>query len=290
VPEPILITDGQGGLLSLARGAWLKNVMTGVTMVPYVGEINKNMSKCVRYLRAIERALELGGRSKKCAQMLYPGLERLHRVLDLFPKHNSRFIDDVRNRVKTYLKKQGWADPPKVLPDISRRFKFRTYERDGKLIYKEATGRLGVPTKVKTHRSIASQKDLSSGTGDDAGHLIGDRFGAPGTAENLSLQNWRTNRGGTYGDLENTWAGKLEDGIGVEVRVTDVTRKGENRPYLRKVEWNELFPDGTTTHVEIDFMNPHTPQSRLKQGIEPTVSEPQEDNVIGVDFKDKKRL
>jgi hypothetical protein len=290
VPDPITITDAVGGLISLARGPWLKNVMTGMTMVPYVGEINANLSKCVRSLKALERALDIASRSKKCAHILDPGLERLYRVLSLFPENKSRFIDDVHARVKTYLKKRGWADPPKEVPDIGRRFKFRTYERDGKMFYKEATGRLGVPTKVKTHRSQSSQKDVSAGTGDDAGHLIGDRFGGPGTAENLSLQNWRTNRGGTFKDLENTWAQKLQDGIGIEVRVTDVTKKGENRPFMRTVEWDEIFPDGTTNHTDIDFMNPHTPESRLKQGIEPTVSEPQKDNVIPVDFQNKKRL
>src|SRR5437870_2937171 len=53
-----------------------------------------------------------------------------------------------------------------------------------------------------------AQKKMAGGTGDDAGHLIGNRFGAPGGRENLSPQNWKANRFGTYKDLENLWARK----------------------------------------------------------------------------------
>lgn len=175
------------------------------------------------------------------------------------------------------------------LPDVSHRFRFQEFTRDGKS-YKQASGELGAPGKVRQHRSTSAQQGVSAGTGDDAGHLIGNRFGAPGDARNLSLQNWRSNRFGTYKDLENFWAEKLKAGTRVEVTVTDVTRPGEDRPFMREVKWTEILPNGSRSGQELTFANTHTPQSRTAQGVAPTVNAPQENNVINVDFPNKKRL
>jgi len=89
-------------------------------------------------------------------------------------------------------------------PDISGNFHFETIDR-AHYVYKIGSGQLGVPGTVKTHRSKSEQSKVSSGTGDDAGHLIGDRFGAPGGAKNLGPQNWIQNQYGTFKQLENTW-------------------------------------------------------------------------------------
>ena len=75
-----------------------------------------------------------------------------------------------------------------ALPDISARFTFRQWTQ-GSYSYKEASGELGVPGKVATHRSVAAQRAMSAGTGEHAGHLIGIQFGAPGDVRNLGLQN-----------------------------------------------------------------------------------------------------
>ncbi len=66
-----------------------------------------------------------------------------------------------------------------ALPDISAQFLFRQWTQ-GNFSYKEASGELGVPGNVVTHRIMADQRVMSSGTGEHAGHLIGIQFGAPG--------------------------------------------------------------------------------------------------------------
>ncbi|MBY0398430.1 MAG: DNA/RNA non-specific endonuclease [Thermoleophilia bacterium] len=171
------------------------------------------------------------------------------------------------------------------LPDIAGRFSFRRVERDGK-VYREAAGRLGVPGQVKVHRDKGAQRALSAGTGDDAGHLIGNRFGAPGGADNLGLQNLVSNRGGSYKQLEDSWAKKLEEGAGIEVKVTDVTIKGkyDDRPFMRRVEWTEVAPDGTRKTEEMLFHNAqwHPP----KGGGAPADAE----NLIYVDFVKKRPI
>jgi hypothetical protein len=122
---------------------------------------------------------------------------------------------------------------------------------------------------VKTRRSRYQQREIAGGTGDDAGHRIGARFGAPGGEENLSPQNWIANRaGGNFYDLELHWERTLKSGKRVIVEVTDITRAGENRPFMRRASWTEIAPDGTRTSHKRIFANPHSVKSRIGRGIE----------------------
>ncbi len=177
-------------------------------------------------------------------------------------------------------RRQARAAANAKLPDISERFTpggGRT--KNGR--YVELSGELGVPGAVRKHRSQSAQRKVSKGKGDDAGHLIGARFGAPPGGKNLGLQNWRANRFGTYKKLENRWARQLKRGVRVKVTVREVTRHGESRPYMREVRWTEIHPNGrVVAHEPVRFANTHTPQSRAKQNVPPTVSEPQTNNVI----------
>ncbi|MBX2829117.1 MAG: DUF4157 domain-containing protein [Flavobacteriaceae bacterium] len=157
------------------------------------------------------------------------------------------------------------------LPDVSSNYEFTTETLSNGTTIKMAKGKLGVPGQVRKHRSRSSQRDVSSGTGDDAGHLIGDRFGAPGTQENLSRQNWKANQGGgTFHDLENTWDNLLQEGWEVEVKVSDYTRKGSDRPYTRKVEWTAKGPNGESIEVKnVEYVNFETAKSRDAAGHVP---------------------
>ncbi|WP_020466297.1 DUF6861 domain-containing protein [Singulisphaera acidiphila] len=176
--------------------------------------------------------------------------------------------------------------PNPLLPDISKDFQFREYVSDGKT-YKQGSGRLGVPGRIRTHRNQNAQRGVSEGSGDDAGHLIGNRFGAPGGPENLSLQNWVANRYGTYKGLEDTWAEALHRGSDIEVTVTDVTRPNEDRPFMREVRWTETQADGKRLAENLTFANTHTPKSRKAQDIAPTNKPGEVGKVIEVDFTKK---
>ena len=162
-----------------------------------------------------------------------------------------------------------------TLPDISAQFLFRQWT-DGNYSYKEASGQLGVPGKVATHRVVADQRMVSAGTGEHAGHLIGIQFGAPGDIRNLGLQNANMNtfapkvlqpafqgHGGSYHDLESRWSEQLKAGSKIKVTVKDKYRKGENRPFSRSVEWIETKP-GTSggTAQRLEFGNFGSPQQR----------------------------
>ena len=174
------------------------------------------------------------------------------------------------------------------LEDARGRYTFETQTRGGKT-YKMAYGWLGMPDQVITHRSNSEQRKVSGGTGDDAGHLIGNRFGSPGGAANLSQQNWKANRFGTYSNLEDLWAAKRKQGIEIYVQVTDIFRFGETRPFMRNVQWTERV-NGQETDLALDFANMHTPESRTAQNIAPTNTGGIDADIIRVDFKNRRRM
>lgn len=151
-----------------------------------------------------------------------------------------------------------------VKKDVSDQYKFEEYENERGQTVRVASGKLGVPGEVVTHRDRSAQKQVSRGTGDDAGHFIGDRFGAPGDERNLSRQNWRANRYGTYKELENHWARRLKKGSDVSVSVREVTDPGASRPKYRVAKWVEITSDGERIEDEVIFVNFTTQRSRSK--------------------------
>lgn len=169
-----------------------------------------------------------------------------------------------------------------TLPDISSRFHFRSWTQAG-YFFKEAEGELGVPGKVMTHRDVGAQRDLAAGTGDHAGHMIGVQFGAPGGIENMGLQNANMNtfaprrlqeafrgHGGSYHDLESEWSRKLKSGSRISVIIQDKYRVGEDRPFVRWVQWTEITPQGKHEAPQtIDFGNFSSPQLREVRGESP---------------------
>jgi|GEM_PF-4364230 len=235
----------------------------------------------------LREALNVPRRSKLFRQS--PGLEAwtLANYERLVERFRAESADDGPGPVSNVSSSGLLAPripPSHLLPDISRDFTFREYVLDGKT-YKQGSGRLGVPGRVRTHRSTAAQREVSEGSGDDAGHLIGNRFGAPGGAENLSTQNWIANRYGSFKNLENSWAEALRNGSDIDVVVTDVTLPDEDRPFMRKVEWTETHPDGKRVAQNLTFANMQTAKSRTARGIAPTTEPGEMGKLIEVDFK-----
>ncbi len=165
---------------------------------------------------------------------------------------------------------------------------FREENRPGR-VYKIAEGNLRVLPKSQRQRDTSAQRRVSGGTGDDAGHLIGDLFGGAGGQENLSPQNWIQNRYGTFRSMERRWRNQLESGATLWVKVTDIYRAGEDRHFMREVEWRSTGQGGAARNGRLSFANTHTPRSRAARGIAPTVPSPQSGNVVSVDFQNRRR-
>lgn len=168
------------------------------------------------------------------------------------------------------------------LQDISGRFKFRSWTQ-GDYSYKQAEGELGVPGQVMKHRDEDAQDELSADSGEHAGHLIAIQFGAPGGIENMGLQNPNMNtyaprrlqealrgNGASYYKLELDWKKKLKAGYRISVVIRDKYHLGENRPFVRWVQWVETTPTGKQEAAQtLDFGNFSSPQLRDKSGQKP---------------------
>jgi hypothetical protein len=162
--------------------------------------------------------------------------------------------------------------------DIRGQFTFREWSSN-EYRYVRASGELGVPGAVVTHRDTSAQRQVSAGTGEHAGHLIAIQFGAPGDGRNLGLQNPNMNTfapkkyqeafagpGGNYHNLESTWKELLLNGWKVSVLVTDKYRSGEDRPFTRSVSWSGVSTWGEKQGGALDFGNFDSPQKRAAQG------------------------
>jgi hypothetical protein len=277
IADPTPVSDGTSLLISLSRGRWFDAAISGASMIPYVGDLAK-AGKIPRYLKTLENAIALARQSPEAARLLTPVVSRLSRLLELLPETAPAQIGQLRMLVAQFLRENRAASAvTNGLPDISGHFRFRKYT-DGSYQIVEGSGRLGIPGKVTKHRNRAAQQAVSRDTGDHAGHLIGNQFGAPGDGLNLGLQNANLNtyaprleqhwagQGGSYLKLEKAWEEKLKNGYGIEVRVRDRNRVGEYRPIARHVEWTEIDPYGGSSRRSLDFLNTTSPQSRAAKG------------------------
>lgn len=275
IVDPTPISDGTSMLISLGRGRWFDAILSGVSVIPYVGDLAK-FARTDRYLSTVIRAIELARQSPRMHILLAPTLLRLSHLMQLMPAELPYTFERMRRELLLFARNSHLAATvANVLPDISKRFVWIPRHRRGAFEVEGISGQLGIPGKVKTHRQKGAQTGISSGTGDHAGHRIGIQFGAPGDASNLALQNANINtyapkglqeafqgHGGSYLEMESEWAEKLESGYRIDVLVEDLYRNGEMRPFTRHVEWTETPPNGLPTHRQLEFANTTSPQSR----------------------------
>ena len=186
IVDPTPISPAAGLAFSIARHDWVGSLLSGASLIPFVGEIAR-FGKLARIVKTLEESIELASKSEKAAELLKPAMQKLAQILDMLPTNAGPEIGRLRRMVDEFLSRNGLVKIATELPDISKQFKFRNFEQNG-YRYEELSGRLGVPGKVKQHRSSYQQKKVAGGTGDDAGHRIANEFGAPGGAENLSPQ------------------------------------------------------------------------------------------------------
>lgn len=82
--EPTPFADLTNALLSMTRAHWSEAMLSVVGVVPCVGDLAK-LGKDPRYLKSVERAIQLARSDRKFAVMLRPVLGRLNAGLKLLP-------------------------------------------------------------------------------------------------------------------------------------------------------------------------------------------------------------
>jgi hypothetical protein len=266
--DPTPFCDSTASLLALTQGRWLDAALSGLGIIPYVGDLAKG-GKFPRYLRTMDKVEALLARSRRAAEALQPAFARMEIALNWLPAQGSTLLAMLKQRVRALRAPGGKAAKRFPLPDISGRFQFPEPVTRGGFVYRTAHGRLGVPGKVKVHRRASvTHKDINKQfPGDDAGHLLGARFGAPDEAANLIASNYRMNRGTFNHTIEAYWDRLLRQGTGVEATVEAKFRLGEARPISWHAKWVEITPRGQriTRDSNVFYMNPETVKSRSFQ-------------------------
>lgn len=82
--DPTPISDGSNALISIGRGDWLGAGLSGISLIPYVGDLAK-AGKLGRWSRTIEATIALARKNGYFANQVRPILRRLGNILDQVP-------------------------------------------------------------------------------------------------------------------------------------------------------------------------------------------------------------
>lgn len=272
--------DARGLLLDLGRGEWLECVLDGRCIYPFVGDLEKGKA-LARFAKFIEQLAGDQAALASAADLLPAIFSRLDHLLRLMPPDAPGSLAELRAGIRSLMRQNHIASgPSKRLADVAHRFVYKPRWREGSIEYEQIGGRLGVPGTVVKHRDVSAQREISSGTGDHAGHRIGIRFGAPGDSRNMALQNANINTraprvfhetfrgsGGSYLDLEDRWEALLLEGVGVIATVKDRYKLGEERPFSRYVSWTTVNLKGARHEEHLEFLNSGSPQQRAAAAL-----------------------
>lgn len=234
--DPTPTCDATSAFLALSRGRWLDAAISGVGILPYIGDLAK-AGKLPRYLRSIERSIDMAERTGQAARLL-PGIRQIEKALTWFPVGGNKILDQIRAQCAAFTRRHGKRSVRIAERDVSRSFRF-THNENGDYLRSTVTGRLGIPGRVKRHRASGDQRKFKNKYGGQAGHLIGDQFGATGQAENLVIQTWFTNHK-RFAPLERQWRRLLQSGEGIYVRIVVEAPRGSNLVEYISIRWERI--------------------------------------------------
>jgi len=117
IVDPSGTADAMSGLISLGRGKWLDAAISGVSMVPYIGDLAKT-AKLPRYVKSIAEAVKLGSKDHKFARELKPALLKIKEALDKVPIGNlpasaQAQIRQILTDIEAFLKRRMYNPNPK---------------------------------------------------------------------------------------------------------------------------------------------------------------------------------
>jgi hypothetical protein len=82
--EPTPTADGTNLLISLGRRQWFNAAISGVSMVPYLGDMAK-FGKLPHYVESVVKAVQLAAKDERFAAHLRPAFAKLKALLDKLP-------------------------------------------------------------------------------------------------------------------------------------------------------------------------------------------------------------
>ena len=254
--DPTPVSDGTNAVISLFRGDFLGAGLSAISIVPYIGDAAK-LGKLGKWAQTIERAVDLAKTDSAFAKLAGPALDKLKDAVGGIPKAALDALPasarETLAKIKTKLDDLGGAVTPARADNVAalatRTGKYGdnvvTWQLDGagRPTHADATLTEVVPAGTKRAASETAAQDAvraRGNTGDDAGHVIGHRFMPDQGTVNMFPQELNFNRG-AYKTMENEWAGWIDAGGTVKVKV-DLSGGTAARPDKVAVTY-EVFND-----------------------------------------------
>jgi hypothetical protein len=87
IVDPTGLADATSVVISLAKGKWLDAVISGASLIPYLGDIAK-AGKFPGYLKTVREAIQLASTDAKFAAQLKDELREISKLIDKIPMDN----------------------------------------------------------------------------------------------------------------------------------------------------------------------------------------------------------
>jgi hypothetical protein len=162
--------------------------------------------------------------------------------------YHTYFVGDETWGFDVWVHNQRYVADTETVRVGSREYEFEL-DTQGRTI--RAEGELANPSdgRVLKPRNVSAQRELSAGTGYDAGHLIGNDFGGPGEEPNLVLMDPDLNRaGGSWWLMERELARMASDSNTPVRLVVNAHYSGDSAvPYKLVVDAHISDEMGNTT-------------------------------------------
>jgi hypothetical protein len=105
--DPTGIADAFSGLVSVGRGEYYEAAISGLSMIPYIGDLAK-VGKLRKYANSVTSAIKLASRNAKFAAALRPALQKvlatLKRVpIDKLPSGAADYIQQIKKEIEAFL-------------------------------------------------------------------------------------------------------------------------------------------------------------------------------------------
>ncbi len=101
------ISDGISGLVSLGRGEYLEAGISGLSMIPIIGDLAK-VGKLGKWAKTVAKAIELAAKDAKFAAKLKPALKEIRKVLERvpvekLPESARQTIQTIKNQIDRFF-------------------------------------------------------------------------------------------------------------------------------------------------------------------------------------------
>ncbi len=249
--DPTPTSDAISGAISLQQGEYFDAFLSGLSMIPYLGDAVAKPIKGLRLTKKILAIKEKLAAVIKKRDALKEAAEKAKKAEEVAEKAKKLPKDKAKKTTEECTKVQT---PKRLKPND-------TYAKNGYMYKTDSQGRIvevsGKLRLDKTKRNKSAQRNIGVNDGrkegDAGGHLIGSQFGGAGSKDNLVPMNQaKVNAypNGEFGKLESKWSKELEKGNSVEVKIEPIYNLGNNSSRPDGFKVTEKIIDSKTGRVK----------------------------------------